>query len=973
MSAIVQQKTAVVTVTGASPYNSTIALDAAPNPNALVVTVWSGNKQVPSVTAPTGFTQRGSYTGASVTGRSATGTGQQSAAWQWTGTANTHNFGALGIFETDIIGGVVAEVTTVPSPANDTNVATITADLGAAEATGTVFAIVGVDSSYDLISSPWPNGSTVTWSNGYTQITKVQQDTNTGATASGANANGVAFIIAKRDVVAGDSTAVTVSWSGGSPASIADQAYLTLIRVETPTAVTYTKTGAAAARVAGSGPKTVTSATVHTKTGAAAAHATGSGAKALAGAATLLKAGGAAVTPAGAGAKAITPITKTGGALAGAAAAGAKTVVATVHTKTGGGAARGAGSGPKAVTVAPTLATVWLGLDAIAVKTTGGTAGYQVRVAFSTSSAMTTPVYSPALVTPDAAGISKHAIPTLTPDTPYWYRVEAGGALIGTAQAFRSLPAAAAQTSFSFGFASCRNHTGDAPILANAISRGVDFFLITGDLHYRDINSNDQSLYQAGFDEVYTRTNMATLLKSVPTGYVWDDHDYGPNASNRNSPGKPAAQAVYRNRVPSPALPSASSVYHTFVIGRVRFIMLDARSERSPVGDADNSSKTMLGTEQKTWLQNLLATITEPLTCVISPVGWVSAGSDDDWGFYQTERTQIGSWITAAASRTKVVMLCGDMHSLAIDDGSHAVAGTPTYHAAPLNQTDNGVKGGTYSGGTFYSASQYGLMEVTDSGTSVAVKYSGIKSDGTVWNTHTTTASTTAIYIDTGAAAGRTAGSGAKSVTSAAVHAKTGGAAARAAVSGTKVLTPATAWTKGGSAAAASAVSGAKSVTSASVHARTGGAAAASAGSGSAQLAGAAVHARAGGAAANGAAAGQKLHQGSGTIAKAGGGGARAAGSGQHQVQAPAVIVKTGGAGAPVVASGTKVVIATTFHSRSGAAVAYPVIGGTVRVIPLSEQVVRPLHAGTPIPGTGLRAGAPTPGATIHAGVPVSI
>lgn len=228
MASIVQQRTLLV----AGAFSGTITLTNPPAAGALVVSVFSGNKSVPSIVPPTSFTTRAAYQAASVSGAVASASGVNGGTWSWGGTAGTHNNGALGLFETDLRTWAFRSAVTAPSPANDTNVSSISADLGAAPAAGVVFAVVGVDSAYEEIASPWTTGSTVTFTNGYVEFARILQDTNTGGTASGPNAAGVAFIIAKKDVTTGATTSTTVSWSGGTPASIADQAYLHLVEFD---------------------------------------------------------------------------------------------------------------------------------------------------------------------------------------------------------------------------------------------------------------------------------------------------------------------------------------------------------------------------------------------------------------------------------------------------------------------------------------------------------------------------------------------------------------------------------------------------------------------------------------------------------------------------------------------------------------------------------------------------------------------
>lgn len=387
-----------------------------------------------------------------------------------------------------------------------------------------------------------------------------------------------------------------------------------------------------------------------------------------------------------------------------------------------------------------TLTSSWVGIDKIGLVLSGGTG--VVRVDFSATSDMASPVSSSS-VTPDGLGNAQVTLPALTANTLYYYRAFRGAAYIGTATQFRTLPTSGG---FTFAFASCRSHIANEPspnptALSDMRTRGAQMFLQTGDIHYRDISANDPPSFRTGFDELYTRSNFAALLQTVPTAYIWSDHDYGGDASYSGTASKPAAQQVYRERVPSPTLPSVTGgIYHTFVVGRVRIIMLDTRSYRSQWTATDNSSKTMLGTEQKTWLQNLLATVTEPITFVVSDVGWIGGGGEDDhWGAYNTERTEIAPWISGAA--TEVVMLCGDAHMLAIDNGTNAAGGCHVWHAAALNRFTS-TKGGPYSGGTLPGNNQYGYVTVTDSGVSISVTYQGIESDTTVWNSDTVTVNT---------------------------------------------------------------------------------------------------------------------------------------------------------------------------------------------------------------------------------------
>lgn len=191
-------------------------------------------------------------------------------------------------------------------------------------------------------------------------------------------------------------------------------------------------------------------------------------------------------------------------------------------------------------------------------------------------------------VTPNAQGTVRHDISGISPGQKIYYRARTATAVSTTLSSIKTLPS---HNSFKFGFGSCRDHTLDAPVLEHAMSQNIDMFLVTGDMHYMNIATNDQGSFRSGYDSWTNKPLCGQLAKSVPMDYVYDDHDFGPNGSMASSPSRPAAQQVYRERFPHYTLPSPSGgIYHTYAIGRCRFIVMDCRSYKT--------SSTMLGSEQ---------------------------------------------------------------------------------------------------------------------------------------------------------------------------------------------------------------------------------------------------------------------------------------------------------------------------------------------------------------------------------------
>jgi hypothetical protein len=205
----------------------------------------------------------------------------------------------------------------------------------------------------------------------------------------------------------------------------------------------------------------------------------------------------------------------------------------------------------------------------------------------------------------------------------------------------------------------------------------------------------------------------------VPVAYVWDDHDYGTNNADAAAPSRDAARTAYRQAVPHHRLPAGSdsgAIYQAFSMGRVRFVLTDTRSERS--------GTSMLGREQLAWLLDEIRTAsrTHALVVWVNPDPWIAPDEPgrDDWGGYAEERQLIADTI-AETGTDNLVMLSGDAHMVALDDGTNSDysraggAGFPVLHAAALDRPGE-VKGGPYSDGTFPGAGQFGTLSVEDHG-----------------------------------------------------------------------------------------------------------------------------------------------------------------------------------------------------------------------------------------------------------------
>ena len=300
---------------------------------------------------------------------------------------------------------------------------------------------------------------------------------------------------------------------------------------------------------------------------------------------------------------------------------------------------------------------------------------------------------------------------------------------------------------------------------ADGRDSNLDLFIHMGDLHYRNdlpiIGLKEAYLddYRYNYDLVMDRTRQRNLYQNIPLAYIWDDHDYGTNDSDGSYNLKYVASKVYRERVPYyplveelSAIEGRGAIYQSFIIGRVRFIMTDSRFHQNPLATLDSPDGTILGKQQREWLFKQLITgkqqqanNREGLTIWVNSIPWIDRptnSSTNSWNQFDRERMQIANFIKQN-NIDKLMMISGDAHMLAIDDGMEGTANSyatggggsfPVIQAACLDSRPS-FKGGPYNGekyiidsgiksknGAIPGKQQWGLLNFIDDGNEIKVK-----------------------------------------------------------------------------------------------------------------------------------------------------------------------------------------------------------------------------------------------------------
>lgn len=316
-------------------------------------------------------------------------------------------------------------------------------------------------------------------------------------------------------------------------------------------------------------------------------------------------------------------------------------------------------------------------------------------------------VNSPVVPKDTTYNFARANLTDLSPATEYTVQTMVDGFAAGSPGKFRT--AAASRQPINLLFGSC-NKNDNGIIYETILAQNPDYaaFLHLGDRRYADIATNSEAVYHTNEDKVFAQPRLARLHREKPLVYMWDDHDFGANDSGASSVSRPAALAWYRRRVPARPVSNdaTEAVYRAFSPGKgVTVALLDTR--------ADRVTGALINAAQEAWLIALMDTIdTDGLLIINASVPWIGSGNDT-WGLASASRKRI-----ADAANAKIpgrwIVIAGDMHALAFDNGSNSPGGAPVYHAAPIDNT-NSTKGGPYSGGSPVMAStqQYGRLELT--------------------------------------------------------------------------------------------------------------------------------------------------------------------------------------------------------------------------------------------------------------------
>jgi hypothetical protein len=329
----------------------------------------------------------------------------------------------------------------------------------------------------------------------------------------------------------------------------------------------------------------------------------------------------------------------------------------------------------------------------------------------------------------------------LSEATTYYYGVMVSGVLRGLSGRIKTAPVLGSTDQVTIAWSSCRQNRSINEGLQRIQELDVDIVAQIGDLFYVDANPGDMPTFdetltlqpaidqhQDWYNDAIIHPRFATLLRESNFVYTNDDHDAFGNNRGGAEPGVdcgPGMQQAYREFFPS-FIPDPSTLNGTInqslEWGLVHGVVLDVRSDSNQLTFTDPAA-VIIGAVQEAWLLDELLTFykstTTELMAIFSPTLWFSS-SIDTWASAPAELARIVARIEFLGLSDRIIILTGDCHALAFDDGqSPSPGGVRSYAASGMDIQWAGVKSDdmTYTqsepeGG--YAQKQHGLLTVTN-------------------------------------------------------------------------------------------------------------------------------------------------------------------------------------------------------------------------------------------------------------------
>lgn len=205
---------------------------------------------------------------------------------------------------------------------------------------------------------------------------------------------------------------------------------------------------------------------------------------------------------------------------------------------------------------------------------------------------------------------------------------------------------------------------GDYQIFENIYKKDPNFMLWMGDnIYLREADWNSKTGIQYRNTHTRSTPEMQAMLGSMHHYAIWDDHDFGPNDSDRSYPLKKETEKAFKLFFANPNYIFEEGTTGHFQWADCEFFLMDNRYWRTPNKRSDIENHQILGDEQIEWLIDALVNSFAPFKFVVMGGEFLNpTQSNERYAHYAPkERLRIIETIEKLKING-VIFLTGDVH-----------------------------------------------------------------------------------------------------------------------------------------------------------------------------------------------------------------------------------------------------------------------------------------------------------------------
>lgn len=248
-----------------------------------------------------------------------------------------------------------------------------------------------------------------------------------------------------------------------------------------------------------------------------------------------------------------------------------------------------------------------------------------------------------------------------------------------------------------------------------------DFMVWMGDNTYlREVDWNSKTGIVHRYSHTRSLKELQPLLGSVHHYAIWDDHDYGPDNSDRSYWMKDFSLEVFKQFWVNPNYGPGGGISGTFYWNDVQFFMMDNRWFRTP-NNLKTEKREFLGEQQLEWLIDALSTSEASFKFVVIG-GQVLNPVVEDWSEnyakYDDERQQLLEAIRINEIQG-IIFLTGDRHFAELSrmdrEGTYPLYDltVSALTAGPTGDRSIDEANKYRVPGTYYGQRNYALLNIT--------------------------------------------------------------------------------------------------------------------------------------------------------------------------------------------------------------------------------------------------------------------